>query len=413
MALFNLTSDGVQLLVHTILSGTVQETFDTKFNLYFDNEDFSITQDGDKSIVGFSGSAGQLISVTENGNVGYRLAQEDPNDKAEIGEGAIDLSHSSSSSVSQSFIGDYAFLAGVNTIASGVGAFSMGAQSEADGDYAFAFGTQNEATGDYSVAIGYRNEADGINSVAMGSNNEADREGSIAMGNLNSAEGSNSIALGSNNSAYAEHSVAIGFSNAVDSEYSAAIGKDLECDSYGEVALGVLNTALPGNATNYVSSDRILSVGIGESQQFTTIRKDALEIFKNGTIYADELTVPNIIDDKQLVTKEYVTGTDSAGFTLTGSDLEIDLNRVSGINYLDTTNTDNITNITTSSLTVVNGFAVIRFDTTTWNGTGEPTVDGNVNDKIGEVEFADYDTVDMVISCTAATKNVEYFYLPV
>jgi hypothetical protein len=165
-----------------------------------------------------------LISVTENNNTGYRLADADPKNHGNIGTRAIDLSNQTRTSTQTGATGDYAFASGAGTTASG--------------DYSTAMGGATTASGDYSTAMGANSNASGFISTALGRN---------------------TLASGS---------------------YAIAWGTDTTAESYGQTALGIFNTPHPGspNVTNISEDDRLLVIGNGSSSS----RSDALVMLKNG-----------------------------------------------------------------------------------------------------------------------------------
>ena len=204
-----------------------------------------------------SSSGGVLEEITEGANTGYRInGSTNAANFGDIGNEAVDLSYSSSTSTSRG----------------------------ATGDYSFAVGIDNLAYGDYSFATGQSSGAHGPNSIAMGRDNRAMARYSTAIG---------------------------GLGNDTWGWYSFATGKETIANSYAECSLGHFNTNLTAKSTSGINTlDRVLSVGIGTNHWG---RADALEIFKDGTIYADELEVSEITKPKQLVTKEYVDANGGGG----------------------------------------------------------------------------------------------------
>lgn len=79
-------------------------------------------------------------------------------------------------------------------------------------------------------------------------------------------------------------------------DYSFAIGKNTTANGIASLAIGVSNFGL---------NDTIFEIGIGDN----ITPKNALEVYQDGKIIAPSLD--EIIDDKSLVTKEYV---DALGF---------------------------------------------------------------------------------------------------
>lgn len=215
---------------------------------------------------------GVLEEITEGSNTGYRInGSTNGANYGDIGNYATDLSYS----------------------------FGASTTYGATGDYSFATGFFTTASGDQSFAAGNGAKASGARAFAMGNGAKALENQSFATGNLTTASGGQSFATGNGTTASGEQTFAIGTST--------------NANSYSEVALGHFNTNLPATSTNGVNtSDRILSVGIGTGTG-TAARADALEIFKDGRIFADELEVSEITKPKQLVTKEYVDANGGGG----------------------------------------------------------------------------------------------------
>ena len=236
-----------------------------------------------------SASGGGVLEEINEGFTGYRInGSSNGSSYGNIGNYAVDISYSSGSSSTRGATGNYSFAMGYNSTASNHNAIAMGGNNNASDRYTFAVGYQNTASGEYATAIG----------------------------NLNVASGYNAIAIGEANQATAWNSTAIGYKNETKGRYSFAAGYDNYANSLGEVALGMFNTNFSGSSASHVSTDRIFSIGNGTSG-YTNQRADAFEIFKNGTIYADQLEITKITDNRQLVTKEYVDSNDTDDQTAT------------------------------------------------------------------------------------------------
>ena len=143
------------------------------------------------------------------------------------------------------------------------------------------------ALGDFSFATGTQTTASGIRATAMGYNTLASGEWSTALGNSTIASGENSTAMGVSTNA--------------EGKWSIAFGSATQTKSYGETALGLKNTDYsPNQPSAWWGTDRLLVVGNGN-----TTTSDALIILKNGTITAPSLDLPEIVNNKALITKEY------------------------------------------------------------------------------------------------------------
>ena len=202
-----------------------------------------------------------LVSVTENGKAGYRLALEPAANHGDIGTGAIDLSIQTSTSTTTGARGDYSFASGNGTTASGYTAAAMGQNTTASGRYSRAWGRDAIATGEYSTVWGLSATTSANWSTAWGSSTVASAELATAWGEDTTASGN----------------------------YSTVWGRNTTAESYGQTTLGLFNTAVAGNPGQSISTDRLLVVGNGTS---TVSRTDALVILKNGnTILNGALTI--------------------------------------------------------------------------------------------------------------------------
>ncbi len=130
-----------------------------------------------------SGSAPTgLVSVTESGNTGYRLANAPENNHGDIGDDAIDFSIQDALSTTRGATGQYAFATGRRTTASG--------------DYSTVFGRDNTASGENGVALGRENNSIGLYSTTIGRNNTASGTYSSAFGRGTTAESYGQTTLG-------------------------------------------------------------------------------------------------------------------------------------------------------------------------------------------------------------------------
>ena len=103
-----------------------------------------------------SAEGGELQSVTESGNTGYRLADATAAHHSDIGNNAIDLSIQDQASTIRGASGDFAFAAGNRTVASG--------------DYSTVFGFDSTASGNYSTAFGEETAAEAYAQTTLGHN---------------------------------------------------------------------------------------------------------------------------------------------------------------------------------------------------------------------------------------------------
>ena len=289
------------------------------------------------------GGASELEKITENGNTGYRLLGRDAANYGDIGNGAVDLSLSSSASTTKGSTGassvamgqdnqasgrfsvvtglsneasgegslaagnltkatgSYSVAMGINTTASGSYSTAFGGETIASSQYSFASGYQSKATSTFSTAIGNGAEASQQSAVAIGqgakaSGNQSISIGSgqateyaaIAIGTSTLASGSNSIAMGTSTTASAYAATAMGGNTTASAGFSTAIGQNTTAKSIAEIAVGSYNTDYTPQSTNdFNAADRAFVVGIGSS---SSILNDGLIVYKDGTLEFDNLT---------------------------------------------------------------------------------------------------------------------------
>lgn len=187
----------------------------------------------------------QLEKISEGGNTGWRLLGRSSSNYGNIGQDAVDLSNS----------------IGASTVrgATGFNATALGRGTTADGFIATAMGFGTTASGDFSTALGNGTLASGYYSTAMGQSATASGQGATAMGFGSDASGNYATAMGAYTSAKAYLSLAIGQFN---------------------------DTVLGANATTWIGTDPILTIGNGTGPGF---RSNAMTVYKNGTFDVQNL----------------------------------------------------------------------------------------------------------------------------
>lgn len=182
-------------------------------------------------------------------------------------------------------VGDYSFVIGNNSIASGEGSISMGLESFSTGDISLAIGEGVVSSGYLSSAFGEYTEASGDASVSMGTN-------SVASGYTSFSIGINSIASGGS---------------------SFSSGNSNTSKSFSETAMGLYNSDYtPISIDGWQATDRLFVIGNGQSDGN---RSDALVILKNGNTGFGTSTPDTTL---HLVGKiKYVDGTEGTGKVLT------------------------------------------------------------------------------------------------
>jgi hypothetical protein len=120
-----------------------------------------------------SWEAGILSSVTEGSYTGVRLSTSNADNHGDIGDNAVDLSVSYSSSIVNGATGELSFAIGEETQASGVLSFASGFSTKAQGDNATAMGTETTASGKHTTAMGDNTTASDYASVVIGQYNSS------------------------------------------------------------------------------------------------------------------------------------------------------------------------------------------------------------------------------------------------
>lgn len=210
----------------------------------------------------------QLEKITEAGKSGFRILERNSANYGDIGLSAIDLSFSTTTSLTKGATGNYSTALGYQTTASGFFSSVLGNLNTASGTSSTAMGSGTIASGNYSTTLGFSTLASGISSTAMGS-------GSIASGDASTTLGSNTIASGNN-------SIATGMGTSAQGSNSLATGIGTVAKSYGETVIGSYNdTLLITNSSSFANdSNRVFTVGKGTM----TNRNNALIIQQNGNI---------------------------------------------------------------------------------------------------------------------------------
>jgi len=221
-----------------------------------------------------------LEALDEGNGIGWRLIGRDPDNYGDIGLNAIDLSYYDQSSTDRG--------------ATGTGSFTVGYAVRAQADYSAAFGYSTTAKGNYTITQGYHTTA-----YATGSHSEG--KGTATYADYSHAEGVNTYTY--NTGAHSE-----GYQTNAAAEYSHAEGVHTQASGYASHAEGFYtqtsNDYCHVMGTYNVDTDyTVMQVGIGDS----STRKNAFEVFTDGTLYAPELstTVINNADPRVLITKEY------------------------------------------------------------------------------------------------------------
>jgi hypothetical protein len=301
--------------------------------LVLDNSSSKAYIYGDEVITEDTMEKSELERITEGSNSGWRLLGSDPDFYGDIGEDAVDLSH-------QHYVSSTSGATGIHSNATGSTTTASGDTSHAEGYLTVASGATSHAEGRDSVASGDNSHAEGGGTTASGNGSHAGGSGtksvgsfSFAHGNSSEAHGQSSVAFGADSYTYGESSVAIGQSNHADGTCAASFGGGTIAHGNYTAAFG-RGTISRGDYTFSAGSynlgsdvNTILEIGVGTS---TSNRRNALEVYKNGTILAPELAISEITNNKSLVTKEYVDGSTTGSYV-----------RISGDNMTGSLTTNN------------------------------------------------------------------------
>ena len=192
--------------------------------------------------IGGGSSAGTgLEEITEGGNTGYRIAGRDAANYGNIGNNAVDLSYSNTTSTTRGATGAFSTATGIYTTASGDVSTAMGYVTTASGDYSTAMGSFTTASGEFSTAMG---------------------DGTTATG---------------------DYSTAMGFDTEASGNYSTAMGMGTSTQSIGETAIGLFNNNVsPISPTASNPSDRLFVIGNGVNASSTS---DAMVVLKSGNTW--------------------------------------------------------------------------------------------------------------------------------
>ena len=260
----------------------------------------------------FGGGDSQLELITEGGHTGWRLYGRDPDNYGDIGVGAIDLSHRVSTSTTHGATGTYSFSTGKDTVSSGYCAAAFGIDSYATNNYCFAVGDGAWAYGGYgSIAMGNDSRAEGtsnIGAIAIGAAASA-KDNSVSLGAHCIGASSQSLTAGYYSTTTANAATAVGYYAEANGQWAAAFGSHTFANIRRSTAVGYRVTTVSewgmaiGAYNIGTATDVSLEVGIGVD---FGAEKNGLEVYKDGRVYAPELTIALHDSTQSLTTKEYV-----------------------------------------------------------------------------------------------------------
>ena len=234
---------------------------------------------------------GILEPVTENGNTGVRLSTSNAANHGDIGQGAVDLSYSPSSSTTRGATGDYSIAMGYETEAIGENSTAMGYRTTASGNWSTAMGYETTASGNFSTAMGVSTTASEFASTAMGYETTASGNQSTAMGKNTTASGAFSTAMGNYTTASEFASTAMGNNTTASGHHSTAMGRNTVASDYASVVIGQYNSSgsTATSATSFSTSAPAFVIGNGTGN---SSRSDAFKVMFNGdATVSNDLTV--------------------------------------------------------------------------------------------------------------------------
>jgi trimeric autotransporter adhesin len=210
----------------------------------------SITNNGVDTITvtnTFTDSPLELIN--EGNGDGIVLAGRTASNYGNVGDKAVDLSHSNQSSATYGATAVYSFASGYLATASGP--YSVSFSGTATGFGSLALGRESQATASNAVALGPLSLATSISALAIGTGATASGSGSIAVGNADStatyavaigfsasASGDFAVAIGHQADSTANYAIGLGYNAKADKVRSAAIGNDSSATHTAAMALG-------------------------------------------------------------------------------------------------------------------------------------------------------------------------------
>ncbi len=278
----------------------------------------------------------ELELIAEGDHTGWRILNREPAYYGDIGEGAIDFSFSDADSIQKGALGAYSMATGVSTSAWGPNSTSVGLATIAGFENQFILGQYNKnyANNIFEIGIGdgiVGNEYERRNAFevsregiiiapAMEVSDITDNKSLITKEYLNNYMGANGGQLlkitedGKTGYRIANRDIqkyaGVG-EGAVDLSTSDMVGDFNGASGYASFAIGYNVIARNNHSTvigqyNAPNDDTIFEVGNGEGTVLNK-RSNAIEVYLDGRLHAPSLSIDDIIDNRSLVTKEYLS----------------------------------------------------------------------------------------------------------
>lgn len=238
----------------------------------------SITDNGTDIITVANTFTDSPLELIDEGNGdGIVLAGRTAINYGNVGNKAVDLSHSNQTSTTYGATAEYSFAAGYLATASGL--YSVSFSGTATGNNSLSLGRQSQATASSAVALGSSSLATGISDLAIGQSATASGGGSISIGTLADSTAFNSIAIGGQATASSQKSIAIGDQATASANNAVALGSNASASAVNAFSVGN-NSEASGTASmaigNQATTTHSQSVAIGQSSQTTSSQQIAL-----------------------------------------------------------------------------------------------------------------------------------------
>jgi len=210
----------------------------------------SITDNGSDTITVTNTFTDSPLELIDEGNGdGIVLAGRTAANYGNVGNNAVDISHSNQSSTTYGATAGYSFASGYLATASG--SYSVSFSGTATGANSLALGRQSSATAINAVALGSSSSATNVSGLAIGTGSTASGNAAIAVGSADStatytiaigqtsvASSDFAVAIGNQADATANHAISLGYNASSTGVQSAAIGKDSSATDTAAMALG-------------------------------------------------------------------------------------------------------------------------------------------------------------------------------
>lgn len=246
----------------------------------------SVTDNGSDTITVSNTFTDSPLELIDEGNGdGIVLAGRTASNYGNVGNKAVDISHSNQSSTTYGATAEYSFASGYLATASGL--YSVSFSGTATGVNSLALGRQSSATSANAVALGSGSSATGISDLAIGPGATASGGGSVAVGDSNSTA-TYTIAIGQTSVASSDFAVAIGNQADATANYAMGLG-------YNAKATGVQSTAIgKDSSATYTASMALGSGAVASADNQIALGNNSASVavliasLPNTTSYADD-----------------------------------------------------------------------------------------------------------------------------